>query len=173
MPRTLLINSTLAAIIGTTIMVFLHECAHFLTPLALGHSASLSAFAVTHSEDIPTHTALIAAAGPIFSLLSGIICSLLQPRRLVWIWFSFASIMEGVCYFVITPAGAGDTATVVDALGWPAWVQLVMCAVGVAGMFATAWHFAPYIKRFAGDDRKAQWAMAFWPWLIGAAAMYR
>ncbi|MDK8876391.1 hypothetical protein [Corynebacterium striatum] len=76
-----------------------------------------------------------------------------------------------MCYFVIMPAGAGDTATVVDALGWPAWVQLVMCAVGVAGMFATAWHFAPYIKRFAGDDRKAQWAMAFWPWLIGTAAM--
>lgn len=56
MPRTLLINSTLAAIIGTTIMAFLHECAHFLTTLALGHSASLSAFAVTHSEDLPpTH----------------------------------------------------------------------------------------------------------------------
>lgn len=85
MPRTLLINSTLAAIIGTTIMVFLHECAHFLTTLALGHSASINAFSATHSEDLPpTHIALIAAAGPIFSLLSGIICSLLQPRRLVW-----------------------------------------------------------------------------------------
>ncbi len=176
-PRTVLISSTLGAVFGSMLMVLVHEGVHLLTGIALGNSGTLYPFGVDHHGTRgPAAVAITAISAPIFSLVSGVVCAFWMPfkRRggfgqLLWFWFAFTSIMEGVGYLVITPMGAGDTAATADALGWPMWPRLVAFAVGAGLMFVAARMFSPFVRRYAGSDRPRQWALAFWPWLLASA----
>lgn len=174
--RTLLVNSSIAAILAAALMVFVHELVHLFIGVAFGTSSTLYPYGVTYTPELPpTQLAIAAIAAPIFSLVTGFAMTRWQPfaarggfAQLLWIWLAFTSIMEGVGYLVITPFGAGDTATALDALGWPFWVGILACVLGVGLMFVTARMFSPYIIRYAGHDKPRQWGLAFWPWLIGS-----
>lgn len=176
-PRTILVNSVVAAVLGAGLMVLLHEVVHLVAGVALGGRSVLYPFGVTHASALGAEQRAIAAlAAPAFSLVSGFALVAWQPlaRRggfghLLWLWFAFTSIMEGVSYLVITPFGAGDTATAAELLGWPWGVVLAMCAVGVGLQFFAARLFAPHLRRHAGTDGARQWAFAFWPWLLASA----
>lgn len=175
----MLANSLIAAVLGSVVMVLAHEIVHLIAGMALGYPSTLYSFGVTHNgSPTPADEAIMAASAPIFSLITGIACALWQPLKrrggfshLLWLWFAFVSIMEGVCYLVITPFGAGDTATVAKALNWPVSIQLLLCALGIAGMFGTAKAFSPSIPHLAGADRNRQWALALWPWLLGTLVL--
>lgn len=178
-PRVVLVNSTVAAVLASLIMVLAHELTHLITGLAMGFPGTIYAFGVTH-DGSPSETAIAIMAGsaPLFSFVTGLIAALwspISPQRtfahLLWRWFAFISMMEGICYLIITPFGAGDTAEAAKHLGWPSWVSIAMCLIGVALMFAAARMFSPTIPLIAGTDRKVQWALAFWPWLIGSAIL--
>src|SRR5699024_12070353 len=76
------------------------------------------------------------------------VCSSDLRRRgdllhLVWLWFAFASVQEGIAYLCLTPFGAGDTGQASQLLGLPVALQLVALALGVGGMFLNARAFAP------------------------------
>lgn len=175
-PRSILVNSIVAAVLAEALMVIAHELCHLVTGLALGTGGTLFPFGVSPTVILsPTGIALTAISAPLFSLVSGALLAVWQPLRsrggfgqVLWIWFAFVSIMEGVGYLVITPFGAGDTAATADALGWPLWPRLVACGIGIAGMFGAARMFAPLVRRYAGTERVSTWAFAFWPWVIGS-----
>ena len=176
--RTLLYNSLIAALIGSALMIFVHELAHLVAGLALGHPGTLYSFGVFHhGNPTPTDEAVMALAAPVFSLVTGVAMQLWTPLRrrgdflhLVWVWFAFASVQEGVAYLCLTPMGAGDTAVAARMLGWPIAVQILMLLLGGAGMFANARAFAPHMARFAGADPQRRNAVTLFPWLYGMIA---
>lgn len=173
--RTLLLHSLVAALIGSALMIFVHELAHLVAGLALGHPGTLYSFGVTHHGD-PSEPdqVVMLLAGPVFSLVTGVLLQIWTPLRrrgdfahLVWLWFAFTSVQEGVTYLCLTPFGAGDTGVAARLLGLPVPVQFLLFAVGVAGMFANAWAFAPHMARHAGADPHRRNAMTLFPWLYG------
>lgn len=174
-PRTLLFNSTVAAILATWIMIPLHELVHLAAMRLHGFPALLYPFAVNPiGNPDNAQVAVQAISAPLFSLVTGFVMAFWLPLRsrggfahLLWLWLAFSSIMEGVGYLVITPFGAGDTATTADALGWPIWPRFAVMALGIGLQFLTAFLFSAHVGRHAGTDRRRTWAFAFWPWLIG------
>ena len=176
--RPLLLNNLVAALIASAVMIFLHESAHLVTALALGHPSVLYPFGVVH-EGSPSQTdqVLMLLAGPAFSLVTGVLMQLWTPLRargdlvhLVWLWFAFASVQEGVAYLCLTPFGAGDTGAAAQLLGLPLALQFVILAVGIGGMFLNARAFAPHMARHAGEDPRSRNAMTLFPWLYGMIA---
>lgn len=173
-PRTILPNNLAALLLGSAVMVLLHEAVHWLTGAALGYRSILYSFGVTYPDvRAPGAIATTAISAPIFSLVSGFAMIAWQPLRriggfahLLWLWLAFISAQEGVTYFVIAPFGAGDTATFVEAAGWPGWVTIPLCLAGVAGMFATAALFATCVVRHCSGEITAMRAMAWYPWLL-------
>lgn len=177
--RTVLLNSTVAAVLAAGLMVLAHELVHLITGLVLGFPGVLYAFGVQHIGDAtPEQNAIMALSAPLFSLVTGFIMAFWLPLRrrggfahLLWLWLAFTSLMEGVGYLVITPFGAGDTAEAARNLGWSPGAQIAICLVGVGLQFLTARLFAPHVGRHAGLERgpkSRQWAFAFWPWVIGS-----
>lgn len=173
--RALILNSLLAYLFGAAITILLHEMVHWLTGAALGYRSTMYAYGVTHhpAELPPLVTAATSFSAVLGSIVIGGVMAAWRPRErrggfahLLWLWVGFTSILEGVTYLIITPMGVGDTAVTAAALELPMWVQLLICAVGVAGMFGTARLFAPHLDRIAGADRPARLAATIWPWLL-------
>lgn len=170
--KALFVNSCVAAVLGSGLMVLLHELIHLITGLIMGIPGTLYSFGVEHSG---THVqnAILAGSAPIFSLVSGAIMIAWQPLRqergfahLLWLWFAFASMMEGIGYLGITPFGVGDTGMVVREMRWPTVVAWVFFAVGILGQFWLARRFAVPLGRIAGRDMAVRRAGGVWPWLV-------
>lgn len=173
--RQLLLNCVPAAVLGATAMIMVHEVVHLLTGAVLGYPSTMYAFGVTH-DGAPTagDEALMLLSAPAFSLISGLLLSVWLPLRrrggfghLVWLFFAFASIQEGIAYLCLTPFGVGDTGSAARVLGLPAWVGVVACLAGVGGMFLNARMFATHLVRHAGAEQGDRNAFSLFPWLYG------
>ncbi len=170
---SILLNSVVALLLGAAITVLFHELAHWLAGAALGSQASLFAFGVTYDPELTgSRSAIAAAAGPVASLLLGSVMQVLQPFRfrgdfahLLCIWVARTTLMEAATYLVITP-WAGDPATIVAAMGWPAWVAWPAAAVGVAAMLGVAHQWAIHAVRLCGRDLTRLRCFSWYPWLI-------
>lgn len=177
-PGTLLLNATIAAILGGALTVLVHELIHLVAGLVLGYPGTLYPFAVEHHNDPGAgQRPVMALSAPIGSLIIGAIATAWLPLRrrggfghLLWLWFGFTSLMEGVGYLENTPFGAGDTASAAKDLGWPVVAQVVLCLVGVALRFWAARRFAPHVGRHAGLEKRHTWPFAFYPWILGTLA---
>jgi len=173
--RTLLLNNLVAALIASALMILLHEQAHLVTGLALGHPSDLYSFGVNHlGSPSEADQVVMLLAGPAFSLVTGVLLQIWTPLRrgagfghLVWLWFAFASVQEGIAYLCLTPMGAGDTGMAAQLLGLPLPLQLLALLVGVGGMFLNARAFATHMARHAGPDPRRRNAMTLYPWLYG------
>lgn len=177
--RATVLASLAAMLLGSGVTVLVHEIGHWVAGAALGHPSQLYAFAVSHGgEQSATDVALMALAGPLVSLVIGLVMTTWTPLRrtggtahLLWLWIGFTSLQEFVTYLVITPFGAGDTAMAVAALGWGVPAMFAALAVGIGGMFWQAWRFARHLHRHSGGDHdRANW-LAWHPWLIGVGWM--
>lgn len=173
-PRVLLLNAAVAALLGSGLMVLVHETVHLVTGLFMGIGGTQYSYGVDHDGTYTaTQAGIMAISAPMFSLVSGFVLAFWTPLRsrggfghLLWLMFAFTSIMEGVGYFVITPFGAGDTAAAVEHFGWPVWTVFVLCGLGVALQFLTARLYAPHVGRHAGNERPSKLAFAFWSWVV-------
>lgn len=171
----LLLNNVVLALIASILMVFLHELSHLVAGIALGHPSTLYPFGVIHhGSPSQGEEAVMALVGPAFSLATGVLMQLWTPLRrrggsahLLWLWFAFVSVQEGIAYLCLTPFGAGDTGAAAHLLGIPVWLQVLALLVGVAGMFANARAFATHLARHAGSDNRVRQAMTLYTWLIG------
>lgn len=174
----LFMNATVAMVLGAQLMLLLHELGHVAGGLAFGHAGTLYPFAFLPAEE-PTGAAKLVevAAGPLLSLITGLLAVAWQPLRqgggfwhLVWTWFGFASLMEFVGYLVITPFGAGDTAVLAEELDVAEPLRWAIIGGGILGMLPVAWAFARFVERSAGFAHKRRsWAFAFWPWIVATA----
>jgi hypothetical protein len=159
-------------------MFLLHETAHSLASLALGLRAVQYPPAV---DTLPAPTgavdATIALAGPIFSLVSGLILIAVLPRRagswwlLLATWFGYVSVMEFVGYLMTTPFGStGDIGHAFAALGWPDVASWVAFVLGGIGMVALARSFSTRAVRWTRDLYEIR-AFTVWTWLFGGLAI--
>lgn len=177
-PGSLVIGSTLALLVGASIMILLHETSHAVAGALLGYVPTQVPFAVGYAPEPPPDAEAIAAiTGPIFSLLSGLVGFAVdvavrpfrsQPFwRLAWLWTIFLSIQEAIGYFaVVGILPAGDTAVAFDAWGVPGWGYIVATMLGIGAMFANGWLFSrPLIAMTT--SMKEKYALAFWPWIAG------
>src|SRR5699024_9694273 len=80
--RALLLNNLVAALIASAVMIVLHEGAHLVTGLALGHPSILYAFGVDHlGSPSDSDQVVMLLAGPAFSLITGVLMQRWTPLR--------------------------------------------------------------------------------------------
>lgn len=177
--RTLVLHAWAAFVAAHLVVVLLHELAHVAAGMALGFTNELFPFAVMQSpepDDAPD--AVILLAGPVFSLVTGLLAMTFQPFRrgrgqahLLWLWFAGMSTMEGIGYLVLTPFGVGDTGMAADLYELPSLVSWACLAVGMLGTVATArWFAGPAVRHTAGDLTSLR-AFTFYPWIVGTVVV--
>src|SRR2546421_12242750 len=133
-----LVNSTVAFVGALFLSVTLHEFAHGLTALAFGVTPTVCAGHEPHAALSPGREAVVALAGPLFSLLSGLIV-LLAPRRgrgfwrLFMVWFGVLSVQGFFGYLITGPfLPYGDIG--------PACLLLHAAGVAYVGAFVVGRH---------------------------------
>lgn len=174
--QTLLASSTLAFVLAATVSNTLHEAAHALAGRVQGLAPTLTPFSVEYAPEPTDHQALVTlAAGPVFSLVLGLVLMLVARSwgrgtvRLFFLWLSFIGVMNFMGYLFIAPfAAVGDTGQILKLLHAPVWVYVLVGLIGVAGQLWLANRFAGQVKRYAPSiDQERQ--IAFRSWLLGTA----
>lgn len=172
--RALTANATVAFVLGAMITSVVHELAHAVAGLAVGLTPVVSPFSVSYiPEGTPSQELVTASAGPLFSLVLGLVLMIIGRRwgsgfvRLFWMWLAFMSVMNFVGYLVIAPlAPAGDTGRALALLGAPDLVVIAAMVIGIGGQFLLARRFATEVKRYAAD-RSEERRLALLSWAIG------
>jgi hypothetical protein len=133
--------SALAFATAGLIMTFLHELWHALAARALGFHPRVYAFVEDNPSGTPTQDVLIAAAGPIGSLIAGLfffaILRLAAGRRYTYanillFWMAIHGIMNFINYLIVTPwLVGGDTWAIAQRLGVSLPWQYAATIVGV------------------------------------------
>lgn len=173
--KTLVLNSAAAFIGAQMLVVLVHELAHVVAGLALGSSGELFPFGVVHTpEGTRGQAAVMALAGPLFSLVTGAVMVLWQPLRsrrgfaqLFWVWFAHVSVMEGIGYLVLTPFGVGDTGATAASYDLSPVITWLCLLISVAGMFWLAMSFARAAVVHTAGDLPGARGFAFHPWIPG------
>ncbi|MEZ4879794.1 MAG: hypothetical protein R2801_06495, partial [Chitinophagales bacterium] len=117
--NALAINSILIVISVTLLVTIIHEFGHYIVAQYFGFHPSLHHNYVNFNETIGTDTqnTIVAAAGPIISLIQGIIAliiaiKIIKPSlfKLFMQWFGMQGLLTFMGYFLIAPfATEGDT----------------------------------------------------------------
>lgn len=104
--RTMTINAAVAFVAAHLVVVLLHEPSHAVAGVALGYSSVMYPYGVIISPEPSQHgLAVVALAGPAFSLVTGLLAMSCMPWRrgrgflhLAWLWFAFMSVVQGAGY---------------------------------------------------------------------------
>lgn len=125
--KSLAINSSLILVITTLIGTISHEFAHFISAKCLDIPAELHHNYVSFNTDNVSdlHQAIIAGAGPTFSLIFGFLILYLSIKikkanllKLFLLWLGMNGILMFLGYLLIAPfAKLGDTGLVFKYLG--------------------------------------------------------
>ena len=172
-----LVNSTVAFVGALFLSITLHELAHRLTALAFGVKPTVYAAYETHPPLSSGREAVVAVAGPLFSLVSGLI-ALLVPRRgrgfwrLFTIWFGVLSIQSFFGYLMTGPfVPYGDIGHAFRLLHAPGVAYVAVFGVGVLGTFALGRFLTEQLLELTdgeGQVRAAQLRQfAFFTWIAG------
>lgn len=180
------IPGALAFASAEMVVVFLHECAHALAALGLGFHPIVYAFYENNPSGDRNQDAIIAAAGPLASLLFGAITMYSIRRRrgysyfnLLLFWFGFLGVAEFINYAIVTPwFTAGDTGLIAERLGISVPARYLISLIG----WVMLWIFGrPAIRamlRFAppgsvltkpADRLRFARRMLFLPYMLGLA----
>lgn len=169
------LSSTVAYVLAGSVSTTLHEGAHAAVGLAFGHAVTLTSFSADTVQPMSHgHAAVMTAAGPVFSLLLGVVLILTGQNlgrgfgRLFVMWLGFLSAQNFVGYLAITPFGAGDSGTFVDELDLPGAVAWIFCALGVVGVFTLAWLFVKQETRYVVNATQLR-QIGLYAWLAGTA----
>ena len=141
-PWWLLVGSSSAFALAFFAMTLVHEFAHGVAAVLLGYSVTVHATSADSTPIGVNDVVTIAMAGPVFSLLIGLLLLLavhLRPSlggrgvgRLFLIWFVLQNLYEFVGYLMTAPfLEIGDIHHSVELLGWPFWVNWLVAAAGL------------------------------------------
>ena len=135
--RPLARTAILLYIAAYLLTIVLHEVGHATMALALGDHPVLYNTSVQNTNQQLSSRAhvLIAAAGPLLSLLQGVVLLLLVrrgrgagPSALFWLYMSVFGLINFFGYLMIAPlVKGGDTGQVVARLHVPAAMQWGCC----------------------------------------------
>jgi len=162
MKRNIVINATILFIIAAILEMTLHECAHFFAAISIHAKAILYHNYVYYdmagrslSEEI-----YCAAAGPVFSLLIGIVAQLCLRRNIanpltrLFILFLAVFGYAGFWGYVgIAPFFSyGDTGFVLRALNCPMWLISVLAILAIPCLYITMKSLAKYFISLMSVD---------------------
>lgn len=158
--KYIILNSTMLFVITTLWQQTLHELAHFVAAIYF-HSSEISLHHnyVQHDMSALSLPArlTIAAAGPLFSLLIGIvfqlICSAYLKRNLLFLFYLFMSVFGYINfggYLLIAPIfTGGDTGFVFHELGFPLWLTITFAIGGAVFLFFAMKMLSKYFVEMA------------------------
>jgi hypothetical protein len=127
-------------------MVTCHEFSHGLAALLVGQHPIV--YGVMEHDAASSHVAMafIAGAGPVISLVLGIIFLQIEKHshlqniwRQLLLWFGLLSVAEFFGYLISPPFpffASGDISGVIHALNWPYWTRLISFVIGFIGIIA-------------------------------------
>lgn len=145
---------------ASIIQGIIHELGHFITA-GLLHSSEVKLFHnyVQHNASQLSQNSrlLIAAAGPVFSLLTGlvfyVICRRTKDPGLTTLFnvymSAFGFINFGGYLFVSPFFVGGDTGFIFKHLGFPLWLIILMSLLGVVFLFYSIKMLCPYFVQLA------------------------
>ena len=167
-------NATISFVLASMVNSLLHESAHAVAGLVQGLTPTISPFSVEFAPEGTTSQQVVtAAAGPVFSLVMGLVLMAVARTwgrgivRLFWMWLSFMGVMNFAGYCFIAPfAHAGDTGKILALLHAPPVISILVGLVGAAVIIWLARRFAVEVKRYA-SELTSERQLAFYPWLLG------
>ena len=186
-PQAIIFEATVMFALALTITTILHELAHALAGVALGSQPILHDTFVEHHDLSPGGEALTAVAGPLFSLIQGVLFFLVLPKMHPFsslaqqfvLWMAIHGLVNFFGYLINAPfAPHGDIGAVARYLELPRTVQFLLLAAGVAaniliGIIATKplLELAPSPELISASSARMDYVMhaAIAPWLLGAA----
>src|SRR5436190_11398665 len=161
--KNLIINSSLLFSIATVATMTLHEGGHFLAAVFV-HAKEVALYhnyAIYKIEELSlTAQILTVGAGPLFSLLLGIVfnilCSRYSKRNLFFLFLLYMSAFGYIAfggYLMIAPLFAnGDTGFIFNALHFPIWLTIIIALAGVAFMIYTMKILSRYFVELAPEE---------------------
>lgn len=177
--KTLKLNSVIAFVLAGMSATTVHELFHLIMTLALGEKAVLFPDHVQIADTVgKNHAILIAAVGPLFSLISGLLIIWLAHdwgkgfARLFWLWFGFLSAQIGFGYFLISSiAQSGDTGLVLSLLHAPWYAYVLTTALGGVG----SWYVLPKVFSYRvsvfAHDKRSFFQIGMYPWLAATGIL--
>ena len=183
--KYLTINAILLFIITAIIELILHEGGHFVAALSLGQQATLYHNYVSYDNEtgLLNQRIFFAAAGPVVSLLTGLICYFSQRIKSIgaytrlFLWYLAAAGYAGFFgYLMIAPFFTyGDTGFVLTALNVPMVIIFIIAIAGIAMLYLVMNLLAKHLvalmpDAIAGDmNERQQWirALIVFPLLFG------
>lgn len=167
--HALAINSALILMSTSIINTIGHELAHYITRLYFHLQPELHHNYVQSSVvGTPLQEMFSAAAGPLFSLVFGIVIlwiatNQMSPSlsKLFMLWLGLGGILEFMGYIVIAPiAKAGDTGKVFDYFGFPLLLSLGLAIVSFVAIYLFFVRLAPQFAHYKGKQKFDQRANA-------------
>lgn len=171
-------NSVVAFVLAGMLATTAHELFHFVTALLLDGTARITpVFAQTGDSISKNNSILVAAAGPVLSLLTGLLVIVFCRKgtgfsRLLWMWFGFLSAQIGFGYFLICSfAKDGDTGQALSLMNAHWIVYVIMTVIGAIGTYFVlpklfSAQGSVYVK-----DKKEFFQLGMHPWWIGSIAL--
>jgi len=169
--RSLAINSIMIAVSTAIIATILHELGHYAVAVYYEMNPELHHnYVITFGEGTPDQQAIRAAAGPIVSLLLGIIFIVISVKivkpsltKLFLTWFGMQNLLIFFGYLLIAPiAKKGDTGKVFDHLGVPSYVSITISLLSFVvisilyGRFAKEFVYYKNEETFVLSENKRQ-----------------
>lgn len=165
--RNLFIHSTIIFVLSFMLNTLIHESAHAVMAKATGlHPVLHHNYVSTSGEDSASTLVkiLTPAAGPLMSLLQGIIFLLLVIRNhrkslltLFYLWMSVLGFINIGGYLMLTPLVAyGDTGRVFSMLGAPSWIKWVVALVGLFGLIKIILNFVTHFENQLPEMEQGQ-----------------
>ncbi|MCX6146497.1 MAG: hypothetical protein NTW25_04505 [Candidatus Kapabacteria bacterium] len=160
--KNIILNSTMLFVIATMWQQSLHEMAHFIAAIIF-HSKNISLHHnyVQHDSSELSLKAkmIIASAGPLFSLLMGIlfqlVCASYKKRNLLFLFFLFMSVFGYINfggYLLVSPFfKGGDTGFVFFKLGFPIWLTIILSIGGAVFLFYAIKMLSKYFVEMASE----------------------
>lgn len=161
--KNLTINAVLLFTIAAILEMTLHECSHFVTAF-LFHAKELSLhhnFVNYDDESLSLNNRVyIASAGPIFSLLFGLLFHFIitqQKKKNYLLLFNTYLAIHGYIgffgYLMITPLStSGDTGFVFHALGFPFVVVIIIAILGFVCLMYLLKILMKYLISLASEE---------------------
>lgn len=182
--HVLAVNSTVAFVGAFTLTTLIHELGHFLSYLAFGAHPVLYFSRVEAKDSTVSMTGVVvsAMAGPIVSLVQGIVCAgwvrrrVLNQRADLFVqWLALFGFINFTGYLMLTPlSSGGDTGKAARLLGFPVWLNVGIALVGIALMLVTVIrqdrYFGGFLRGAPGTGERARSinTLVFWPILFGS-----
>lgn len=172
-----LVNSAVAFALAVLVAITLHELAHAVAGALQGRTPELFAFSVEHGPGSEDQRLVTALAGPLFSLVSGLLILAVPVRglppfwRLAWLWLGLASVQSFNGYLITGPlVTAGDIGNAWELMDVPGVVPWMGFVVGWALTFLLGRYAAGRFGGLLDDPERVRTdlpTIAIYGWLIG------